>query len=360
MKRLQKFPLSLSLLLCFSLQAQEPSAAPQILIDSATKNSVIKNLQTEMQKQYVFPEVAKKVSNMLQKRQKDGDYEKITNAEEFANILTEHLQTETRDKHLAIEYSAGEIPLDNGDSAQKKAESDKRAAEELALMKSFNFGVERVERLPGNVGYFELRGFGKTEIVGHAIDAAMTLLNASEALIIDLRRNGGGEPSTVALLASYFTPPETHLTNIYHRAKDTTQQFWSAAYTNAPRYDQNKKVYILTSNRTFSAAEGFTYMLQNLKRSTTIGETTGGGAHPVEGVRLHAHFMAAIPYGRSINQVTKTNWEGVGVTPDIKVDAEKALKTAHELALVDLLKTETNPDKRENLTRNLEKLKSGN
>lgn len=360
MTNLYKITFAIGLFCSLSAAAQMSPSASKSAIDSATKNAVIKSLNEEMQKQYVFPEVAKRVGAMLQKRQKNGDYEKITSAEEFANTLTEHLQAETRDKHLGIEYSESEIPVDSGDSVQKQVENDKRAAEELAMMKSFNFGVERVERLSGNVGYLELRGFGKTEIVGHAIDAAMTLLNASDALIIDLRRNGGGEPSTVALLASYFTPPETHLTSIYNRAKDTTQQFWTVSHTNAPRYDKNKKVYVLTSKRSFSAAEGFTYMLQNLKRSTTIGETSAGGAHPVEGVRLHPHFMAAIPYGRSINAITKTNWEGVGVIPEVKVDAEKALKTAHILALNNLIEAEKNPSKRENLAGALKKLHSTN
>nr|WP_315468997.1 S41 family peptidase [uncultured Undibacterium sp.] len=356
MNKLQKLMFTAGLVFSLSLHVQ----ATEMVINSTTKNAIIKKLNQEMQEKYVFPDVAKKVSAMLQKRQKDGDYEKITSAEEFANTLTEHLQAETHDKHLSIEFSVDEIPQNNTDTAQKQADIDKQAAEEIAMMKSFNFGVERVERLPGNVGYFELRGFGNTAIVGHAIDAAMTLLNASDALIIDLRRNGGGEPSTVALLASYFTPADTHLTDIYHRAKDTTQQFWSVSHTNAPRYDKNKKVYILTSKQTFSAAEGFTYTLQGLKRSTTIGEVSGGGAHPVDDVRLHPHFMAAIPYGRSISPITKTNWEGVGVVPEIKVEAEKALKTAHVLALNNLIAVEKDPGKRENLTSTLKKLQSTN
>ncbi len=360
MTTLQKITLSAALIFCLSAQAQTPPSAKDIPMDTATKNAIIMNLNQEMQNKYVFPEIAEKVEKMLLKRQKNGDYEKITSAEAFASTLTEHLQSETRDKHLSVHYSYNEIPIRNSDSTQTQADTEQQAVDELAFMKWVNFGVERVERLPGNVGYLELNGFGKTEIVGDAISAAMTLLNASDALIIDLRRNGGGDPNTVALLASYFTPAETHLSDIYNRSENKTQQFWSASHTSTPRYDKNKKVYVLTSKETFSAPEDFAYTLQSLKRSTTVGEVSGGGAHPVDGVRLHAHFIAAIPFGRSINFITKTNWEGVGVIPEIKVDADKALKTAHKLALKSRLDEEKHPEKRINLANALKKLQSAN
>lgn len=360
MTTLQKITLSAALIFCLSAQAQTPPSAKDIPMDTATKNAIIMNLNQEMQNKYVFPEIAEKVEKMLLKRQKNGDYQKITSAEAFASTLTEHLQSETRDKHLAVHFSYNEIPIKNADSIQTQADTEQQAADELAFMKWVNFGVERVERLSGNVGYLELNGFGKTEIVGNAINAAMTLLNASDALIIDLRRNGGGDPNTVALLASYFTPAETHFGDIYNRSENKTQQFWSASHTSTPRYDKNKKVYVLTSKQTFSAPEDFAYTLQSLKRSTTVGEVSGGGAHPVDGVRLHAHFIAAIPFGRSINSITKTNWEGVGVIPEIKVDADKALKTAHKLALKSRLDEEKHPEKRINLANALKKLQSAN
>lgn len=357
MKTLHKIALFSSLLFCFSAQAQRPPAK-NISIDAATKQTVISNLNQAMHKKYIFPTVAKKVEAMLQKRLKAGDYEKISGAEEFAKTLTEHLQTETHDKHLSVDYEEGEIPIEETDSVKKQEEIERNAEEERGFMKSVNFGIERLERLPGNVGYLELRGFGTTEIVGHAISAAMTLLNASDALIIDLRKNGGGSPDTVALLASYFIPAETHLNDIYNREEDKTTQIWSSAYTAGPRYDKNKRVYVLTSKDTFSAAEDFSYTLQSLKRSTTIGEVSGGGAHPVGPVRLHAHFNAGIPYGRSINPITKTNWEGVGVNPEVKVEAESALKTAHILALRTLLEAEKHPEKRASIERALKKLQN--
>jgi hypothetical protein len=359
--RLSTLTLLLSIIPLFSANsafAQMRPPGADMNIDMATKNAVIQALTKEMNQKYVFPEVAKKTEKMLLKHQKSGDYDGIVSAQQFARTLTEHVQLETHDKHLHVEYSEREIPLLNPDAMPSLAEQEREAAEELAFMKATNYGVERVERLPGNVGYLELRGFGPTEMVGHAIGAAMTLLSASDAVIIDLRRNGGGSPTTVALLASYFTPSETHLNDIYHRAENKTTQIWATPYTAAPRYDKSKKVYVLTSKRTFSAAEDFAYTMQSLKRSTTIGEVSGGGAHPVAPARLHAHFEAMLPFGRSINPITKTNLEGVGVIPEVQTNAENALKSAHELALKTLLAQEKHPEKKQSIERALAKLQT--
>jgi C-terminal processing protease CtpA/Prc len=164
-----------------------------------------------MQKKYIFPEVAKRVEVSINKHLKNGDYDKTSSSQAFAKLLTEHLQAETHDKHLHIRFEEEEIPVFDGQGEPSPEDLANADIEEMTFMKSINFGVERVERLPGNIGYLDFRGFGDTEKVGHAIAAAMTLLNASDALIIDLRKNGGGSPSTVALLASYFVPPKTHL-----------------------------------------------------------------------------------------------------------------------------------------------------
>ncbi|MBC3873890.1 S41 family peptidase [Undibacterium flavidum] len=281
-----------------------------------------------------------------------------SSAKEFSKLLTEQLRLQTKDKHLGVGFEADEIPATDDNGEPSVEEKSKMDAEERQFMQAVNFGVERIERLPGNVGYFELRGFGNTEIVGHAISAAMTLINASDALIIDLRKNGGGSPQTVALIASYFTAPETHLNDIYNRSENKTTQIWTTPYTAGPRYDKNKQVYILTSSRTFSAAEDLTYTLQSLKRTITVGEVTGGGAHPVESERIHPHFMANIPFGRSINPITKTNWEGTGVQPDILSKADAALTIAHRKALENLLEKEKHPGKKADVQRALNSLNS--
>lgn len=345
---------------CFSITptltwAQATQSKANTLSDTE-KAEVITVLMRTLEKKYVFPEAAKKLNAKLSDQLKKSAYAKANDTKQFAKMLTKELQAETHDKHLNIEFEETEIPQRDDKDEPSAEEKAKEAQEEITFMKAMNFGIERVERLPGNIAYIDYRGFGTTEIVGTAINAAMQLINASDALIIDLRKNGGGSPATVALLASYFLPAETHLNDIYNREKNTTTQMWTSAYTASPRYDAAKKVYVLTSKDTFSAAEDFAYTLQSLKRSITVGEVTGGGAHPVDPVRLSAHLMGIIPVARSISPVTHSNWEGVGVIPEMKTDANEALKIAQLDALTHLLKTETHPGKKSSVERALTKL----
>src|SRR5262249_14549182 len=179
-------------------------------------------------------------------------------------------------------------------------EEVKKMRERTARM---NAGFVKVERLPGNVGYLELTGFMSPEEAARPAAAAMNFLAATDALIIDLRKNGGGSPPTVALVCSYFFGEEpVHLNSLYWRKGDRTEEFWTRKAVEGPRY-LNKEVYVLTSKRTFSGAEEFTYNLKNLKRATVVGETTGGGAHPGGGVRLGGRFGGVIPHGPAASAV---------------------------------------------------------
>lgn len=172
----------------------------------------------------------------------------------------------------------------------------------------------------------------------------MNFLAYADAIIFDLRQNGGGSPSMIQLISSYLFDEPTHLNSFYIRKEDTTKQFWTQAWVDGPKMS-DALVYVLTSRNTFSGAEEFTYNLKNLKRGTIIGETTGGGAHPVDG-RIFANLNVAmsLPFGRAINPITGTNWEGTGVTPDIEVPQEKALDVAHMEAIKELLKKADDPD----------------
>jgi hypothetical protein len=181
--------------------------------------------------------------------------------------------------------------------------------------------------------------------------AAMNFLANTDALIIDLRRNGGGQPEMVALLSSYLFDQRAHLNDIYSRFDNRTQEYWTRDTVAGKRYGESKPVYVLTSKRTFSGAEEFAYNLKNLKRATVIGEVTGGGAHPVRPHRLTDHFMIGVPFARAINPITQTNWEGVGVTPDIDTTAEQALKVAHLAALKNLMAKATDQQRANELQR---------
>ena len=172
----------------------------------------------------------------------------------------------------------------------------------------------------------------------------MGFLSNADAVIIDLRANGGGSPEMVQLLCSYFLGlPSRHLNSFSYTDPEKLTQYWTYTYLPGKRLDQ-PDLYLLTSDSTFSAAEEFTYNLKNLKRATVIGETTGGGAHDNKFVALTDNFMMSLPFARAVNPITKTNWEEVGVQPDIKVAASQALATAQEMASRKLAEKEADPE----------------
>lgn len=349
--------------LLMSAFAQTPAIAqpggpgqPDMAINASQRQQVIDAVIREMHANYVFPEQAKKVEASIRQHQKKGDYDSISSAEKLSNALTEHVYAQTRDKHLRVFYRAEPLPPQLKD---QKPSAEEQAAQ-LAGMKSQNFGVERVERLPFNIGYLDLRGFMPAKSAADALAAAMTLVGNTDSLIIDLRKNGGGDPATVALLASYLLDERTHLTDFYYRQGNRMEQMWSADSVQGSHYGQKKDVYVLTSKYTFSAAEDFSYALKNLKRVTVVGETTGGGAHPGDMMRLNEHFAMFVPNGRSLGPVTKANWEGVGVTPDVAVSAEEAFKTAQIAVLNKLAATEKHPGKIERIKARIAKVASEN
>ncbi len=312
-----------------SAGAQAPQNQPDMSIDAATRAAVIDNLLKELNDSYVFPETAKKMEADLRGRLSKNEYDSATSARAFVEKLTADLQAVSKDKHLRVRYSHSVIPERKGQSepsADQKADFDRQ-------MKRLNYGFEKIERLNGNIGYIDLRGFMDPVGGVETVASVMNFLNNTESLIFDLRHNGGGDPAMVALICSYlFGDKPIHLNDLYWRKGDKTDEFWTKPEVLGKKYG-DRDVYVLTSSRTFSGAEEFTYNLKNLKRATIIGETTGGGAHPGGMERLGDHFAAFIPTGRAISPITKTNWEGTGVEPDIKVPKDQALKVAYLAAL---------------------------
>ena len=296
-------------------------------IDAAMRAEVIEGALKALNDSYVFPEVARKMEQAIRERVTRKEYDNFTSAGEFARALTDHLQEVSHDKHLRVILSAGSRFGAGQD--QQRLMASKR-----------NYGFEKVERMSGNIGYLDLRGFEPTGPANETATAAMNFLANTDALIFDLRQNGGGSPEMIAFLSSYLFDKRTHLNDIYNRPANSTREFWTQESVSGRHYGV-KPVYVLTSNRTFSAAEEFTYNLKNLKRATIIGETTGGGAHPVQAQPIGKLFIITVPFARSINPITKTNWEGTGVRPDVEVAADKALKVAHLAALKSVQPTVT-------------------
>lgn len=325
---------------------------PPLPIDAPSVDAVVDKLIKALGETYVFPEVAAKMGDALRRHRESGDYADIKTGQDLANLLTKHLQEVSKDKHLRVRCSTDKLP---------PPPAGEPTPEILARMKTMaaksNAGFRKVERLAGNVGYIDFDRFmGADEISGPAA-AAMSFLANTDALIIDLRHNGGGSPRGVQVLCSYlFGAEPVHLNSLYWRKDDRTQEFWTLKDLPAPRY-LDKEVYVLTSSDTFSGAEECAYNLQTRKRATIVGETTGGGAHPGGGVRLGDHFIAFVPSGRAINPVTKTNWEGTGVKPDVAVPADRALKEGHRLAVQALLKKAPDDEARQLIRSEIEAAK---
>ena len=331
-----------------AVMAQGPPDQPDLTIDAATRSSVIEAALKNLNDNYVFPESAKKMEQAVRGRMDRKEYDQITSAKAFAAALQNHLQDVSHDKHLRVLYSAEILPPE-GDHREPNPEE---LARQLEFMRTVNFGFEKIERLPGNIGYIDLRGFQPAQFGAETVVAAMNFVANTDALIFDLRRNGGGDPAMVALISSYlFGPDPVHLNDLYFRPADSTRQWWTLPYVPGKRYGDKKDVYVLTSNRTFSAAEEFTYNLKNLKRATIVGETTGGGAHPGGPRRINEHFAIWVPSGRAINPISKTNWEGTGVKPDVEVPADQALKVAHIALLNRVLAKVTDPERQEAIKR---------
>lgn len=315
--------------------AQPPRASRDTTIDAATRSQIIDSLIAKLDAAYVFPEKATEMARDLRARMANGSYDNLTSAIGFADSLTAHLQSVSHDKHLRVMYSDRAMPSgQQGPTPEQQQLMRER-------MKADNYGIGKPERLEGNVAYLELRTFGiPPEVMGDALAEAMTAVADADALVIDVRHNGGGSPHAVALVSSYLFGPDTvHLNSLYWRPANRTDHFYTKASVPGKRFGPTKHVYVLTSRRTFSAAEEFTYNLQSLKRATIVGDTTGGGAHPGGGQRLNDHFGVFVPSGRAINPITKTNWEGTGVRPNVAVPSDAAREAAHRLALEALRRT---------------------
>jgi hypothetical protein len=323
---------------------------PDQVIDPAQRADILAKLAVALQGHYVFPDKAKAMVADVRARDRRGEYRNITSAQAFAKKLTEDLRGVTKDKHLSVQYSAEPFP------PQAMLDAEEPSPQDLQMERRLNFGIERVQRMDFNLGYVDLRAFIPVARSAPKLAAAMTLLADTDALVIDLRGNGGGDPATVALLASYLFDQRTHLNDIYDRPKDSTTEYWTSDALAGTKYGGKKKVYVLVSNDTFSGGEDLAYTLQAQKRATVIGATTGGGAHPVYAQRLGEHFAAMVPSGRAINPITKTNWEGVGVVPDIAVEPEKALEKAQALYLADILAVEKNEMRRQLIAKKLAEL----
>lgn len=309
---------------------------PVLAGERLSTREIVETALVLLRASYVFPDLAERAAVAIEAKLAAGEYDGL-DEEALAERLTSDLDEACDDKHLRVQTMPPRPAR-----PQRGEPSGPGPARHLPGgpgpgVRPRNYGIYRAERLEGNVGYLDVRGVPGPEEAGPVIAAAMELIAGTYALIIDLRRNGGGSPHAVVLWCSYFFPDGgTHLNDIFHADTGETRQFWSVAFVPGSRY-LDRPVYVLTSPETFSGGEDFAYTLQAQGRVEVIGERTGGGAHPTRMIPISATMAIGVPFARSINPVTGTNWQGTGVIPDTAVPAADAYDVAFRKALQHVL-----------------------
>jgi hypothetical protein len=318
-----------------------------VTLGEADRSAIIDKIGAILNEYYYEPALAARMNARLNAQAKAGAYKNLTSGEKFAAALNRDLKAVSNDLHLGVVFH----PQPRTETPEEKLtepELDARDAEMRRFFETMNYGVPKAEVLPGNIGYVELRGFPHPDWAGDTIANTFDFLTNTKALIIDMRQNAGGYPSTVALWASYLHAPrsihgateDTHLFDQYDHRIRATRQFWTAPYVRGKRY-LNKPVYLLTGNMTFSGGEIFADTIKSLKRGILVGGRTAGGSNSVLTRPINAHFEIGVSFGNTINAITKTSLEGAGVTPDVEAPRRAARETAYVMALRQLAARET-------------------
>jgi hypothetical protein len=315
-----------------TINAQSANEIDTVRVDSSLQARIIDSLASAYNRSYVFPDVARAMERHVRDRFQHGDYRSLTRLSDFVHTLQADMVEISKDKHIYIDVGDTIPAYYQSIDSLPPDEKARYLADEARI----NYGFAKVERMDGNVGYVELTEFADPRLGGPTAIAAMSFLSNCDAIIFDLRRNGGGDGTMGHFLSTYFFDTQVHLSSIYWRNTDTVEQGWTAAYVPGKRMP-GVPLYILTSTATFSAAEAFTTDLQARKRAVVVGERTRGGGHPITVEPLKGlHLYVSIPTGNTINTVTRKSFESVGIVPDIPAPWDKALETAYDEALKQL------------------------
>jgi hypothetical protein len=312
--------------------ASPPALPPSAAIDAATRKRVIETAIAKVTATYIFPEKVPAIARLLRGKLASGAYDRLDDPRAFTDAVTADIQTVAHDKHMRLFWSAEPMPPRDFAGKPDPAQVQRFQRFEAEL----NYRMPKVEVLAGNIGYLKMNAFDRPELAGPVFSAAMAFLERTDALIFDMRENGGGDPHMVSLAVSYLFPVDTLIIS-FHNRDGPDQQMWSLPYVPGGRWSTDKPVYVLTSDRTASGGEEFAYDIQQLKRGTIIGGTTWGGANPGDVVPLDQHFAIFVPQGAPTNPVSKTNWEGTGVKPDVPADPAAALDVAWRMAMEKLV-----------------------
>jgi hypothetical protein len=296
-----------------------------VTLDAAERQRVIEGAIANLTRYYIDPDVAQKMAEALLAHEKNGADDAVTDGAAFANLLTRQMRDVSHDAYVTMVFSTDTTP------ENRPAPTSEDVTRYRKEMEETNCTFTSVKLLPHNIGYLKFNEFPDASVCRTRVAAAMASLNHADAIIFDLRDNRGGYSNMVALIATYLFDHPAHLNDFYNRGDNSTEQSWTLPPIPGNRL-ADKPAFVLTSHSTFSAAEGFSYDLKMLKRAMLVGETTSGRGHMGMGHRIDDHFTIRVPGIRVINPVSKTNWEGTGVEPDVKVKAADALETAEKLA----------------------------
>lgn len=340
--------------------AQPPSAPIRIpdpsnstTLNQAMRAEVIDSLTACVLREYVEADTARMIAREIRTQQEGGAYDQFTSPARFAEAVTRDLRRINGDLHLSLRYSPGGPggggPVVIGAGAPgDSAGSGPTLSRWFPSARRQNYGLSRVEVLPGNVGYLETRGFMEAPGMEEVMASALRFLERTDAVIIDVRENHGGSGGMSHLLFSHFLPAEPVPTiEVRSRASETPMIRHSLTDVPGPRRP-DVPLYVLTSRGTGSAAEEFTFVLRNLGRATIVGERTAGAGHMVNAFDLPYGFVAGVSITRVSDPRTGLEWERVGVLPDLPVDADRALAAAHGAALRKLAGS-ADPDRRREL-----------
>ncbi len=307
-----------------SVAASAP-ALPNAPLSPEERRKVLDAIPPLVEANYVFPDVGRATIAAFREHVARGDYDAITDYLAFARAVRDDLRATSHDLHFFLGYTGEPV-----DAPSREAKEEH--ARVLAAA-----GFVSVDRLEGGVAVMRIDSFERSPDDPGVLDtyaARMTSVADAPALILDLRENRGGDPATVALFVSYFLgPPSVRLVDFWNRDGSLAFSTWTRAQVPGRRFGAGKPLFVLTSKETISGGEGAAYHLQVYKRATLIGEVTAGAANPAPHHTVSEHYWLSVPYARPTSPVTHTNWEGVGVVPDVALPASDALREAHARAL---------------------------
>lgn len=316
------------------------------------KQTVYSTLEI-LKAKYVSSDILPELDRTITQNYLNGKYDTISTGNEFAFQLTQDLQKISKDQHLKVLYNENKKVAEQG--AQQQDLPKNQWLEKLMIEN--NYGIKEKAILDGNIGYINIPVFGPLRECADTLIAAMNYVKNTNALIIDLRDcRGSLDENTIPFIISYFFKDPVHIDNFYTRETNTTKQFWTYGYVPGTLY-LDKPIYVLTSGKTFSGGEAFAYHLQQLKRGIIIGEVTRGGANPSELQKINSNFSITVPYAASISPISQTNWENIGVKPNIEVKSILAFYEANSLALRTLIAASKDSLAKTNLERALRELK---